>query len=323
MRLSGVSLPVVLFFATSSVFAQHSSGGGSSSGSSSGGGSHSSSSGGSGSSGGGSSHSSGSFHGSGGSLSASGGGHSSSGAHTSGSTSIYRGSGSHGKTDHGSNLTPTTRNGSGQSEVPRPIHEPRVTNPERIVPPEKRGFFSRLFHPARKPQPKPEPKPALYLPPPICPHGRCAPACPVGQTRNGTACTTPIIRACVSGQIWNDRNACVSPLHGCPLGKTWNGINCVYATHFLNMCSRERAALEQQMKRLQAAASKRDDACANGSTQECSEATALWQSEMDLWRNLLAQYQRCQTNLNANRGYYSPAYDSIGWFDSLRFDTSF
>jgi hypothetical protein len=79
------------------------------------------------------------------------------------------------------------------------------------------------------------------------------------------------------------------------------------------------------MKRVEAAASKRDDACANGSTQACSEATAIWQNEMDLRRILLAQYQTCHAISESSNhgGYYSPAYDSIGWFDSLRFDTNF
>jgi len=336
MRLSSVSLPVVLLFAAYSIFGQHSSGGGSSSGSSSGGGSHSSSSGGSSSSGSshgpgggssysGGSHSSGDSHPSASRHSASGGEHSSPGGHTSGSTSIYRGSGSHGKDDRGSNLTTTARNGSGKSEIARPIHEPRVINPERTVQPERRGFFSRLFHPARKPQPKPEPKPALYLPRPICPHGRCTPACPVGQVRNGGACTTPVIHACVSGQQWNSNICGYNRHYNCPIGQNWNGITCTRVTSFLDSCYNERARLQRQIQRVQVAESTRQSACANGMTQECSQATGTLQNEERLRQSLLARYQQCQAQSASSRhgGYYPPAYDSIGWFDSLRFDANF
>ena len=342
MRLSSVSLPVVLLFATSSIFAQHSSGGGSSSGgsssggSSSGGGSHSSSSGGSGSSGGsshssgggsgysGGSHGSGGSHSSGSSNSDSGGGRSSPGAHTSGSASIYRGSGPHVKNDRGSNLSATTHNGSGKSEIARPIHEPRVTNPQRNVQPERRGFFSRLFHPIRK-QPKPEPKPAIYLPRPICPHGRCAPACPVGQVRNGGTCTIPVIQACVSGQQWNSNICGYNRHYNCPIGQNWNGVTCAHVTSFLDNCAIERDQLQRQIQRVQDAEFMRQRECASGMTQECSQATATWQYEESLRRNLLSRYNRCEAHSASSHqgGYYSSAHDSIGWFDSLRFDTNF
>ena len=258
MRLSSVSLVAVLLFATSSISAQHSSGGGNSSGSSSsGGGLHSSSSGGSSSSSGssgssshssgsssggssysGGSHSSGGSHGSGTSHSASGGGHSSPGAHTSGTSSVYRGSGSHGKNERGSNLTTTTRNGSaGKSDLSRPIHESKGGMTERTLQPEKRGFFSRVFHPFWKPQPKLEPKPALYLPRPICPHGRCALPCPVGQVRNGGACSTPVIQACASGHIWNS-NACGYNEHyNCPIGETWTALPALTSPTFSTIAS--------------------------------------------------------------------------------------
>jgi hypothetical protein len=309
VRFRGLALTTALLFSTSYFLAQHSSGGGGGSssggGGSSGGGSHSSS-GGSGYSGGssdghssagsssGGSHSSGSSH-------SSGGSHSPGGGHVSGSSST-----SHGSSGKNSSLTGT-----------HSIHEPKASLPGRTIAPEKRGFFSVLFHPFRKVQPKPEPKPALYLPRPICPHGRCAPPCPVGQARSGGACSAPVISACVSGQIWNT-NACRYNRDRCPIGQTWNGISCTYATNILDSCLRERAELARQVKRVQAAESTRQNACANGLAQECSQATSTWQSEENLRRNLLARYQQCQTQSTSyHRGAYPFGYDSPLWFDSL------
>ena len=51
--------------------------------------------------------------------------------------------------------------------------------------------------------------------------------------------------------------------------------------------------MDRQAQRLQAAESIRQSACAAGNTQECSTATASWQSEMDLYRSLQAKYQHC------------------------------
>src|SRR5215469_7805574 len=266
MRLSGLSLAVLL---TSSIlFAQHSSGGGSSSGSSGGSSSSSGSSGGSshggysggssysgGNSGGGhssgggysssggsshsgsSSHSSAGGHSSGGGNS-SGGAHASSSGHVSGGASVSKGSISHGKTEHGSALLSSSRTGSenSSSKMTRPIREPKSGVSERAVVPEKRGFFSFLRHPFRKPQPKlVETKPALYLPRPICPKGRCTLACPVGQDRSGGACTTPVIPVCTAGLGWNTPCGYNRDYH-CPLGELWNGTSCVYGAHFLDSC---------------------------------------------------------------------------------------
>lgn len=332
MRLSGLTLAAVLLCSTSYMLAQHSSGGGggsgSSGGSSSGGGGHSSSSAGSsgGSSGGhstggssGGSHSSGSSH-------SSGGSHTSGGGHATGSSSAPRGSGSHGSNNHGSSLTTTTQNGTSlKNPRARSIHEPKAGLPSEKVAPEKRGFFSVLFHPFRKVHPKPEPKPALYLPRPICPHGRCAPPCPVGQARSGGACTTPVIPACASGRLWNGKGCNLSRDYHCRFGEVWNGITCTNLFPVLDNCFALRNSLQRQTQRVQAAESIRRSACANGPAQECSQATSTWQSEENMRQNMLARYQRCQMQYSHSySGRYDPlAFDSTPWLDSLRFNADF
>jgi len=338
MRLSGLSLTAVLLFA-SFTLAQHSSGGSSSGGSSSsgssGGGSHSSSSGGSSysgssgggshSSGGGSSYSGGGGHSSGGGHSASGGSsatgnHGSSSVHPSGAVSASSGSGSHGKNERGSSLV-NSRNGmeSSPSKV-RPIHEPKSGVPQRAVVPEKRSFFTFLRHPFRKPPPKVVARPALYLPKPVCPKGKCAPACPVGQVSSRGVCSTPAVQLCVAGQTWN--RSCYDQ---CSVGEIWNGSSCLYHTRFLDSCFAHRTALERQAQRVQAAEAARRNACANGPAQECSEATSTWQGEENLRRNLLARYQQCQSQSMSTYSaqYRLSPYDSTLWFDSLRFNEDF
>jgi hypothetical protein len=284
MRLSGLSLTAVLLFA-SFTLAQHSSSSSSSSGSS-GGGSHSSSSGGSSYSGGASSHSSGGGHSAGGGSSSTGN-HGSSSVHPSGGVSVSSGSAPNGRNERGSSLV-SSRNGieSSPSKV-RPIHEPKSGVPQRAVVPEKRSFITFLRHPFRKPPPKVVAQPALYLPRPVCPKGKCAPACPVGQVRSGGACSTPVVQVCVAGQTWN--HSCHNQ---CSHGEIWNGGSCLYHTRFLDSCFAQRTALERQAQRVQGAETARRNACANGPAQDCSEATGTWQSEENLRRNLLARYQQ-------------------------------
>ena len=338
MRLSGLSLAVIFLF-SSTIWAQHSSGGsgssgGSSSSSSSGGGSHSSSSGGSSysgggsggghSSGGGSSYSGDNSHSSPGGHSASGnssGANSSGGGHGSNGVLIPHGPGSRGSNEHGSNLVNTPRTGAA-SPAPhgrRPIREPKSGAPGHTAAPEKRTFFSFLRHPFRK---APPPQPALYLPRPICPKGRCAPACPVGQVRSGDACTTPVIAACFPGQIWDGVSCNQSSLYQCSRGQIWNGSACLYTTRFLDSCFGLRTALVRQAQRVQMAESIRQSACANGPAQECSEATAAWQSEENLRETLQMRYQQCQVQSMAaySTGYGLSVYDSTRWFDSLTFE---
>ena len=309
MRLSGLSLAVLL---TSSIlFAQHSSGGGSSSSasssSSSGGGSHSSSSGGSSYSGGSSSggHNSGGGHSSsGGSSHSTGSSHSSGGGHSSGGT-------------RASSSSAHNRIESSSSKMTRPIREPKSGISERVVVPQKRGFLSFLRHPFRKPPPKVvEAKPALYLPRPICPKGRCAPTCPVGQVGGGGACTTPVIPVCTAGSVWNTQACGYSGRYHCALGQIWNGTGCVYGTGFLDRCIGLRMALERQAQRVQNAEAARQRACANGPLAECSDASASWQSEESLRQNLLRRYQQCQIQQYGT-------YDSSLRFDSLHFNADF
>lgn len=326
MRLSRLTLAAVLLCFTSYMVAQHSSSGGggssggSSGGGSSGGGSHGSSGGSGTSSGSSGGRSSGGFS-SGGSHS-SGSSHSSGGGHASGTSSNSHGSSSHGTNDHRSNLTSTTRSGaSGKAGELRSIHEP--SRPGRTAAPEKRGFFSVLFHPFRK-APKPEPKPALYLPRPICPKGRCAAPCPVGQARSGGACTTPAIPTCVPGQYFNGKG-CNYTRNQCRFGEIWNGIACANNVRFLDDCFALRNSLQRQIQRAQAAESVRRSACANGPGQECSAAASSWQSEENMRQNLLARYRQCQAHsARSYLGPYDPyGYDSAMRLDSLRFDPNF
>lgn len=330
MRLSGLSLAVLL---TSSIlFAQHSSGGGSSSSasssSSSGGGSHSGSSGGSSysggsssgshsSGGGGSSHNTGSSHSSGGGHS-SGGTHASSSGHVSGGASV-----SSRKGERGTTLVSSSHDGieSSSSKMTRPIREPKSGISERVVVPQKRGFFSFLRRPFRKPPKVVEAKPALYLPRPICPKGRCAPACPVAQVPGGGACTAPVIPVCTTGLGWNTQACGYS--HHCALGQLWNGTSCGYGTRFLDSCIGLRTALERQARRVQDAEAARQRACVNGPRPECSDASASWQSEESMRQNLLRRYQQCRMQATPMYSAQYGPYHSTFWFDSLHFNGDF
>lgn len=335
MRLSGLSLAVLL---TSSIlFAQHSTGGGSSSsassGSSSGGGSHSSSTGGSSYSGGsssgghsssgGSSHSTGGSHSSGGGHS-SGGTHASSSGHVSGGASVSSGTGLHGKGERGTTLVSSSHNGieSSSSKMTRPIREPKPGTSERVAGPQKHGFFSFLRHPFRKPRPEKvvEAKPPSFLPRPICPKGRCAPPCPV---RGGGACTTPVIPPCGTGLAWNTAACGYGRRYHCALGQVWNGTSCVNDTQFLDRCIGLRMALESQAQRVQNAEAERRRACANGPGAECSEASGSWQSEESLRQNLLRRYQQCRSGAIPMYSAQHGPHDPTLWFDSLRFNADF
>jgi len=351
MRLSGLCVAAVLLL-SSFTLAQHSSSSSSSSAgsSSSGGGSHSSSSGGSsysgGSSGGGHS-SAGSSSGGGSSHSAGGGGsHSSAGGgggHSVGGSHVA--SGDHGFGGHnggagrgsaaGTASTPSPAHGTSlrggeivtpkpprhgiDSVLTRPTREPRPVIPGRTAVPERRGFFSFFRHPFRKHEPRPAPPSAAYLPRPICPKGHCALPCPIGQVRNGGVCSPAPIPACVPGQIWNGINCGQYADNRCFAGGVWNGISCGYRVRFLGNCDGALAALRQQEKRVRDAASRRMGTCAAGPSQECSDATATWQSEENLRRTLLSSYQQCQTHSRAAVGYGLHPYDATPWFDSLSF----
>jgi hypothetical protein len=83
--------------------------------------------------------------------------------------------------------------------------------------------------------------------------------------------------------------------------------------------------MERQAQRVRAAEADRQSACASGPAQECSQATATWQSEENLRQNLLNRYRQCQTqsmSMYSAQVGLSP-YDSMLWFDSLQFGADF
>jgi len=283
MRLSGLSLAVVLLF-SSTMLAQHSSGGGGGGGSSTssggGGGSHGGSSGGSVSSGG-----SGGGHSSGGSGSHASAGHSS-GGHSSGSTSSH--SGVHGSQTHG----------------PHSILEPNRGVNTRTAPPERRSFFSFLRHPFRKPEPKSEPKTKLVvdLRRPFCLHAPC-PVCPPGQLHAG---------GCGSFVVHTRRNYCSA-------SEIWGGGACLLQIPFLDDCSGLRRMMERQAQRMQAAEAARQSACSTAARQDCSDLTSAAESEGNLYRELQSRYRMCQQrSLGAFPfiGFGVSAYSAGLFFDS-------
>src|SRR5580698_6660364 len=249
MRLSGLcfaALFVLSFLSFSpSVLAQHSSSGGSSS-SGGGGGSHGGSSGGSVSSGS-SSHSS-----------------SSSGSHSSGS-----GSTSHASNGHSSN-TPGSSHLVGRETITNGVHTTHELNStsQTRTQPEKRGFFSFIRHPFRKP----EPKPVSDLRHRVCLTGPC-PVCPVGQTAGKGGCIAS------PGKDYYRRNHCSS-------GEIWSGGACLMQTHFVDDCGWLRMSVDRQQRAMQSAIADEQARCGAGSTQACSEASAARQSEEDLYRTL-------------------------------------
>jgi len=293
-----LALAVILLFSSNTV-AQHSGGGGSSGGSSgggsssSGGGSHGGgSSGGSSSAGSSGSHSSGgsSSHGSSGSS----GGHSS----NSGSYSSHSGS-SHSGPSH-----------SSHSSGAHPVREPNVGMRGKTWT-EKRGLFSILRHPFRKPQPEPEPKARLTaeLRRPICFHGPCK-VCPTGLARGG-GCEGSVVTAYAHDS--------------CAAGRTWNGNACLQ-NHFPYDCNAERVAMEQQAQRMHAAEQEQQRACSTGSGQACSDRTSASQNETSVYRTLQAQYRTCQQrSLGVNPfGHSAGAGYSQGLsFDPLEFDLDY
>jgi len=290
MRLSNLAVAVILL-PSFAAFAQHSSssGGGASS-SSSGGGSHSSSS---GSHSGGGSHSSsasGSSH-----SSSSSGGHSASGGHSGSNSHSGGGSSAHSINSHGASSQPpqagTPRpnaihaNGI-HSDATRSTHEFR--SPIQSAAPQKRSFFSFLRHPFPRPKPKPEPapapepvrKPVADLRRPVCLRGPCL-ACPMGHVAGAHGC----------GFVRHENS--------CPFSEIWRGGDCVQQLSFLDDCSYLRAAMARQQQSMQAAATERQNACAVGQNQECSEATTRLNNEENLYRQFRDRYVRCQGNLNA------------------------
>ncbi len=286
MRLSGlcfVALLVLSFLSFSpSVFAQHSSSSGGSSGASSsgGGGSHGGSSGGSVSSGS-SSHSWGSS-----------GGHSSSGGFV-----------SHASNGHSSN-TPSASHLVGRETITNGVHSTHELNGTSQIrtQPEKRGFFSFIRHPFRKPQPKP----VSDLRRRVCLTGPC-PVCPSGQTASKGGCVVAPVNT------YYRRYYCSS-------GEIWSGGACLLQTQFVDDCGWLRMSVDRQQRAMQSAIVDEQARCGAGSTQACSEASAARQSEEDLYRTLSERYRQClqHSTTTYSRGRLSaPANGSSVHFDPL------
>jgi hypothetical protein len=273
MRLSSLCLAAVLIFSPA-LAAQHSSGGGSPGGGSGGGGGSHTSSGGSGSSGGSASshNSSGS---SGGSVS-----HSSSGSH---SAPISQGGSVHssGSGIGGSRSVVSSPHSNAPNSIRQPNSGPR-TKYETVG---KKGFFSFLRRPMRRPQPKaePKPKPVADLRGRLCFKGPCG-VCPTGRVHGG---------GCLSGLDPQHRNTF------CSAREIWNGGVCLLQTRFVDDCSGLRFAMERQAQRMQAAESAQQSACASAATQECSDLTNTSLSETSLYRALQSRYRQCRQSITA------------------------
>jgi hypothetical protein len=275
MRLSSLSFAAIVallffLFSASTLLAQHGGGGGG------GGGSSAGSSG--GSSGGGS-------HGGGGGsgASSSGGGHSS-GSHSSGASASHgAGSSGHSSSASNSSISSSARSNSERiRDITRvSLIEPIAAEPAKTTP-QKRGFFSFLRHPLRKP----EPAAVAEFQHPVCWHGVCR-VCPVAQVPGAGGCVTPHIFL---------RNTYL-----CSRAEILGGA-CLQ-THFLDDCSGLRAAMERQARRMQAAAAARQNACSGAFTQECADLTNTAQSEASLYQALQQKLSQCQARSRGPQAY--------------------
>lgn len=187
MRLSRLVI-VVLFLVSSSVFAQHSSPGSS----------------------GGSSHT-----GSSSSFASSSGSH---GGTSGGSSSASHSSGSHnsgGSVLHGSAAQAANSSGSQNGLNIRFVTAQSSTSSRTQT--EKRGFFSALRHPFRKPVPPVE----ADLRRPFCRKEPCIvplpSLCPPGQSINGkgVCASNASYSTCQAGNSWGTGSSCIYPLDDC------------------------------------------------------------------------------------------------------------
>lgn len=297
MRLSNVgvsvlhftlALAVILLF-SSNTLAQHGAGGGGSSA-------------GAGSSGGGGG---GSHGGSSGGSASSGGGHSSGG------------SSSHSSTGHSSSAgSASSRSGTSHSNPAsnnlHSIHAPSTGSRGQAQTSQKRGFFSFLRHPVRKPEPnpaqrKPEPKqPVAELRRPICFKGPC-PVCPAGQVHGVSGC---------EGTVLRDRIRRV-----CPAGESWINGACLQQTWFQDECGGLRMMMERQAQRMQSAEQDRQITCSTGPRDQCTDLTSQAASEAGFYRELQNRYQACQRRspmgTHFSGGFRIPGYSAGLSFDSL------
>jgi hypothetical protein len=314
MRLSSLVVAVLLLFSPF-LFAQHSSGGGSSSGGSSG---HS------GGSPGGSSHSSSgasASHGSSGSGGYSPSSHASAGGGSAHSHNPI--SSSHNSTAGTAEARASTsplRFGTepSRSDAARTIRAPvakgehgeeKELSAAKTTQPEKRGFFSFLRHPFRKPEPKPKPKPKPEPHPEprpaepdlrvICKREPCV-VCPPGRSagRNGgcpTSTVQPYIAStqCPPNEFWNG-GACAARPH-CQPGEFWDGASCVNTAQCATFSSRADLLTAEARginADVQAACSK------DPSGQECARFTQNHDGAVQRYRMLLNEAPvRCRTLL--------------------------
>jgi len=160
-------------------------------------------------------------HSSGGSGSSSGG--SSSGAshssYSGGSSSSASSAGSHSSSSSASHIAST---GAAASRL---SPSAKLPSTKENAAPEKKGFFSSLRHPFRKPVRRAE-----FRRPVRCLKEPCA-VCPPGKSSNG-------------------KGACVLASNGCPTGQFWNGFACG-TQYWFNDCralADQLAAERQQIR---------------------------------------------------------------------------
>jgi len=262
LRLT-LALAVTLLF-SSNALSQHSSGGGGSSGGSSssgGGGSHGGSSGGSVSSGSSASHGSG-------------------------------GSASHSSTAHPPSSAPGSPHSGVRGTQSNASHSMR--GPNSGV--QKRGFFSFLLYPFKRPKATPAPtvKPVADLRRPVCFKGPC-PVCPE--------------RGCEGTGVVNNANR----FHRfCAAGEARGGGACLQQP-FLDDCSSLRMMMERQAQRTQAAEAARQSMCSTD-PQQCSATTSASESEASFYRELQERYQACRRK--------SPTAFSFGGFGARGYSTA-
>jgi hypothetical protein len=280
---AAVTVLLFLLFSGSTLLAQHGGGGGGGGGASGGGG------GGSHGGGGGSSGaSSGGGHSSGGSGSGSHG----SGSHNSG-TKASRGAGSSGGSQASSALRSNTQRIRDITRVP--VIEPVAFEAAKATP-QKRGFFSFLRHPFRKP----EAEPVAAFQHRICRLGACR-VCPVAQVPGGGGCVTPHIFL---------RNANLCSRAGISSGACQQ-------TNAVDDCSGLRAVMERQARRMQVAEAARQNACSSIFTLQCTDLAGKAESEVNLYGALQQKFNQCMERSrrsSSNRSNLSPVHG----FDDFR-----
>jgi hypothetical protein len=281
---AAAALLLFSLLSVSTLLAQHGGGGGG--GASSGGGG-----------GGGGSHGGGGSSG----ASSSGGGHSSGGS----------GSGSHGSGSHSSGASASRgagSSGSAQTSSVSRSNNQRIRDITRVsviepvaserakATPQKRGFFSFLRHPFRKP----EAEPVAAFQHRVCWQGACR-VCPVAQVPGGGGCVTPHIflryaNLCSRVEIWS--GTCLQ-------------------TNTVDDCSGLRAVMERQARRMQVAEAARQNACSSIFTQQCTDLASKAESEVNLYGALQQKFSQCMERSRRSQSNRSNLFPAHG-FDDFR-----